>query len=43
MEKMKKLKKEGKMNLGILIFIYTIHFTYLKGYKKLENTDYDIR
>ena len=30
-------KKEGKMRISILIFIYTIHFAYLKVYTKFEN------
>ena len=29
-EKNENLKKEGKMRMSILIFIYTIHFDYLK-------------
>ena len=29
------LKKEGKMRISTLIFIYTIHFAYLKVYTKL--------
>ena len=33
----KKLKKDGKMRISILIFIYTIHFAYLKVYTKFEN------
>ena len=33
-----KLKKEGKMRISILIFIYTIYFAYLKVYTKFENT-----
>ena len=35
---MENLKKEGKMMVSILIFIYTIHFTYLRsdGRKKLK-------
>ena len=37
-EKDEKLKKEGKMRIGILIFIYTIHLAYLKVYTKFENT-----
>ena len=36
--KNEKLKKEGKMRIRILIFIYTIHFAYLKVYTKFENT-----
>ena len=33
-----KLKKEGKMRISILIFIYTIHvyFAYLKVYTKFH-------
>ena len=31
------LKKEGKMRISILIFIYTIHFAYLKVYTKFNN------
>ena len=34
--KMENLKK-GKMRISILIFIYTIHFAYLKVYTKLHN------
>ena len=34
--KNEKLKKEGKMRISILIFLYTIHFAYLKVYMKLE-------
>ena len=33
-----KLKKNGKMRIIILIFIYTVHFAYLKVYTKFENT-----
>ena len=36
--KNEKLKKEDKIRISILIFIYTIHFAYLKVYTKLENT-----
>ena len=36
--KNEKFKKEGKMRIRILIFIYTIHFAYLKVYTKFENT-----
>ena len=32
------LKKEGKIRISILIFIYIIHFAYLKVYTKFENT-----
>ena len=35
--KNENLKKEGKMRISILIFIYTIHFAYLKVYTKFEN------
>ena len=31
-EKIENLKKEGKMRISTLIFIYTIHFAYLKVY-----------
>ena len=31
------LKKEGKMRISILIFIYTLHFAYLKVYTKFHN------
>ena len=37
-EEIEYLKKEGKMRISILIFIYTIHFAYLKVYTKFENT-----
>ena len=33
---MKKLKKEGKIRISILIFIFTIHFAYLKVYTNLK-------
>ena len=36
--KIENLKKEGKMRMSIIIFIYTIHFDYLKVYTKFENT-----
>ena len=36
--KIENLKKEGKMRTSILIFIYTLHFAYLKVYTKFENT-----
>ena len=35
--KIENLKKEGKKRIGILIFIYTIHFAYLKVYTKFHN------
>ena len=35
--KIENLKKEGKMRISILIFIYTIHFAYLKVYTIFEN------
>ena len=31
--KMENLKKEGKMRISTLVFIYTIHFSYLKVHK----------
>ena len=31
-EKIENLKKEGKMRISSVIFIYTIHFAYLKVY-----------
>ena len=36
--KIENLKKEGKMRISILIFIYTVHFAYLKVDTKFENT-----
>ena len=36
--KNEKLKKEGKMRISILIFIYTVHFAFLKVYTQFENT-----
>ena len=35
--KIEKLKKEGKMRISILIFIYILHFAYLKVYTKFHN------
>ena len=35
--KIEILKKEGKMRIITLIFIYTIHFAYLKVYTKFHN------
>ena len=35
--KIENLKKEGKTRVSILIFIYTIHFAYLKVYTKFHN------
>ena len=35
--KIENLKKEGKMKISSLIFIYTIHFAYLKVYTKFHN------
>ena len=32
------MKKEDKIRISILIFIYTLHFVYLKVYTKFENT-----
>ena len=31
-----KNEKEGKMSFSIFIFIYTVHFAYLKVYTKFE-------
>ena len=36
--KIENLKKEGKMRISTVIFIYTIHLAYLKVYTKFENT-----
>ena len=35
--KIENLKREGKTRVSTLIFIYTIHFAYLKGYTKFHN------
>ena len=35
--KKENLKKKGKMMISILIFIYTIHFAYLKVYTNFNN------
>ena len=35
--KIGNLKKVDKMRISILIFIYTIHFAYLKVYTKFHN------
>ena len=35
--KIDNLKKDGKMKISTLIFIYTIHFAYLKMYTKFHN------
>ena len=35
--KIENLKKEGKMRISTFIFIYTIHFAYLKMYIKFHN------
>ena len=35
--KIENLKKEGKMRISSLIFIYTTHFAYLKVYTKFHN------
>ena len=37
-EKNEKLRKEGKIRISIFIFIYTIHFAYLKVHTKFETT-----
>ena len=34
----RKIEKGGKMSFSIFIFIFTIHFAYLKVYTKFENT-----
>ena len=36
--KNEKMKKESKIRICIFIFIYTVHFAYLKVYTKFENT-----
>ena len=36
--KNEKLKKEGKIRISIFIFMYTIHFAYLKVNTKFQNT-----
>ena len=35
--KIENLKKEGKIRISTFIFIYTIHFAYLKVYTKFHN------
>ena len=35
--KIENFEKEGKMWISTLIFIYTIHFAYLKVYTKFHN------
>ena len=35
--KIENLKKEGKLRISTLIFIYTIPFAYLKVYTKFHN------
>ena len=35
--KIENLKKEGKIRISTLIFIYTVHFAYLKVYTKFHN------
>ena len=35
--KIENLKKEGKMRISTLIFIYTVHFANLKVYTKFHN------
>ena len=35
--KIENVKKAGIMRISILIFIYTIHFAYLKVYTKFHN------
>ena len=34
--KMENLKKDGKMRISILMFIYTIQFAYLNVYTKFH-------
>ena len=36
--KNEQLKKEGKIRISILIFMYTIQFAYMKVYTKFDNT-----
>ena len=36
--KNEQLKKEGKIRISILIFMYTIQFAYLKVYTKFDKT-----
>ena len=36
--KIENLKKDGKMSISILIFIYTIHFAYLNKKKYNSST-----
>ena len=35
--KIENVKKEGKMRISILIFIYTIHVAYMKVYTKFHS------
>ena len=35
--KIENLKEEDKMTISTLIFIYSIHFAYLKVYTKFHN------
>ena len=35
--KIENLKKEGKIRISTLVFIYTVHFAYLKVYTKFHN------
>ena len=37
--KMKKNEKEAKMRISTLIFIYKIHFAYLKVYTKFHTPE----
>ena len=39
--KNEKLKKESKMRISVLIFIYKVHFAYLKVYTKFQNTGFN--
>ena len=40
--KIESLKKEGKLWISFLIFIYTIHLAYLKVNTKFENTGFNM-
>ena len=35
--KIENFKKISKMRISILVFIYTVHFAYLKVYTKFHN------
>ena len=38
--KIENLKKDGKMSISILIFIYTIHFAYLNKKNTIPRQPY---